>query len=434
MDASGALLWLGAGLLAGAVLAWALGRARVARLESDLENERRAAGEKLGLLEQAERQLREAFQSLSAEALRQNNQSFLDLARASLGEFQKGAQADLEARHKAVGDLVKPVQESLQKVDAKLQGLEQARVNAYATLSEQVRSMAESQRLLQSETTNLVRALRTPAVRGRWGEIQLRRVVEMAGMLDHCDFFEQETAAREEGLLRPDLRIRLPGGKNVIVDAKVPLEAYLDAAEAGDDPAREARLRDHARQVRDHMVQLGGKAYWRQFEPAPEFVVMFLPGENLFSAALQQEPALIEFGVEQRVIPASPITLIALLRAVAYGWQQERVARAAGEIGRLGQDLFGRLRVLAGHFENLRNHLDKAVGAFNQAVGSLESRVLVAARRFRDLGVQAEEDLPEIPPVETAARALQAEDLVSLPEPEAAADTAAVEAEKEPVA
>jgi DNA recombination protein RmuC len=378
------------------------------RIAAELDGERRSAAEKLGVIADAQRLLRDAFQSLSAEALRQNNQSFLELARASLGEYQNAAVAELEHRRLAIGELVKPVRESLEKVDSQLRIVEQARIDAYASLREQVSSLASTQQQLQNETAKLVQALRSPAVRGRWGEIQLRRVVEIAGMLDHCDFFEQQSVSTEDGRLRPDLLVKLPGGRNVVVDAKAPLGAYLEALEAPDEASREQKLRDHARQVRDHMQKLGAKSYAEQFEPAPEFVVMFLPGEAFFAAALQVDPALIEFGVDKRVIPASPTTLIALLRAVAYGWRQEKLAENAQVISELGRELYTRVRALAEHFGRLGGYLDKAVSAYNDALGSMERRVLVTARRLKETGVGGSEDLPVLDAVERTTRELGA--------------------------
>jgi DNA recombination protein RmuC len=407
------------GLALGAGLGWLAARARLARLETELAHERQGTGEKLALVAGAERTLKDAFQALSAEALRSNNQSFLDLARAVFGELQRTAAGDLETRRQAVDELVRPLRESLEKVDAKLQAVEKERAGAYAALTEQVQALALGQQRLQGETASLVRALRAPAVRGTWGEIQLKRVVEMAGMLDHCDFHEQPTVATDAGRLRPDLLVRLPGGRNIVVDAKVPLAAYLDALEAADDGARAANLQAHARQVREHMTKLGAKAYWDQFQPTPELVVMFLPGEAFFSAALEQDPALIEYGVDKRVVVASPTTLIALLRAVAYGWQQERITENARQIWSLGQSLYDRIRVMAGHFEALRRALDNATDAYNRAVRSLETRVLVAARRFKDLGAGTQDDIPVPDLVDRAAREPQLDQLALRPEEEA---------------
>jgi DNA recombination protein RmuC len=387
-----------------------------ARAESALESERKASDEKVELVTRAGEDLRNAFNALAADALKSNNLSFLTLAKESLQRFQSEARGDLEIRQKAVADLVGPVRESLNKVDAQIQQMEVARGDAYGELRAQVQSLIATQKDLQSQTGNLVRALRTPNVRGRWGEIQLRRVVEIAGMLSYCDFAEQETITTESGRLRPDLVVKLPGGKNVVVDAKTPLQAFLDAFETSDEEARRACLANHARQVRDHMKVLSGKNYWEQFDATPEFVVMFLPGETFFSAALEQDPGLIEQGVLQRVIPASPTTLIALLKAINYGWNQEKLARNAQQISALGKELHDRLRLLAGHIASVGTGLDRAVESYNKAVGSLESRVLVSARKFSELGASVAEDIPELEPIETTARALSFEWDDDLPE------------------
>lgn len=377
-----------------------------ARLESTLESERKTSNEKVELVTHAGEELRNAFKAMASDALKNNNLSFLQIAQETLKRFQSEAQGDLQARQKAVADMVAPVHESLNKVDAQIRQMEVARGQAYGDLHAQVQSLITTQKELQSETGNLVRALRTPNVRGRWGEIQLRRVVEIAGMLSYCDFAEQETVNTDSGRLRPDLVVKLPGGKNVVVDAKTPLQAFLDSFETNDEKARLACLADHARQVRDHMKILAGKNYWEQFESTPEFVVMFLPGETFFSAALEQDSSLIEHGVLNRVIPASPTTLIALLKAVNYGWNQEKLARNAQQISALGKELHDRLRNLAGHITSVGANLDRAVDAYNKAIGSMENRVLVSARKFGELGASVAEDIPELEPIETSARAL----------------------------
>lgn len=377
-------------------------------LETTLLKERQAMKEKLALLDEASQKMETAFKSLSSECLKSNNQQFLDLAKATLDKYQSEAKGDLEQRQKAVEVIVAPLKENLDKYAQQVQAMETARQQAYGSLSQYLETMAATEQRLQLETGNLVKALRAPQVRGRWGELTLRRVAELAGMSEHCDFMEQESVSTEDGWLRPDMIVRLPNKKEVVIDSKAPLQAYLDSLECPTEEDRKVKLREHARQIQTHMQKLSSKSYWDQFPQAPEFVVLFLPGENFFSAALEQNPGLIEAGVNQRIILSTPTTLITLLRAVAYGWRQEALAENAQAISDLGKTLYERLAKLAFHFGEVGKSLDKSIQAYNEAAGSLESRVLVAARRFRELGISSKAVVPELRPQEKTARNLQA--------------------------
>jgi DNA recombination protein RmuC len=366
--------------------------AEKAELEARAAVATQATTEKLELLRETQEQMKTAFQALASEALNSNNQAFLDLARTTMT----------------------PVRESLGRFDEQVREVEKSRAGAYAGLTKQVEALLGEQVRLRAETGNLVKALRAPQVRGRWGEIQLRRVVEMAGMVNYCDFVEQEQVEGEDGLFRPDMIVKLPNGRAIVVDSKVSLSAYLEALDAPDEGARVERLKAHAGQVRNHLMRLGGKRYWSRLPQTPEFVVAFLPAETFFSAALEQDPSLIEFGVDQKVILATPTTLIALLKSVAYGWQQQTLADSAEAISRLGKELFERLCKFGDHFSGVGKNLRRAVDCYNEAAGSLEARVLVSARKFQELGGPSSAELKPAYPVEATTRGLQSAELGAL--------------------
>jgi DNA recombination protein RmuC len=384
------LVFLFVGLVIGGCAVWLALRARVGALQAELDHERRAAASQAV----ARDQLETTVKALSAD-------------------LQKDAREDLESRQRAVERMITPLKESLEKVTAGIQELERGRSAASGALGAQIRDLVEAQARLQSETANLSSAMRATGVRGRWGEVQLRRVVELAGMVSYCDFVEQRTFSTEERLLRPDLVVRLPGGRNIVIDAKAPFDAYIQASNAATEEAKSHHLGVHARTLREHVARLSAKAYWEPFEPTPGFVVLFIPAEPLFHAALEHDPGLIEDAAQQGVLLTSPASLIALLRSVAEGWRQEKVAESARVVSELGKQLYERLGTLAGHVARLGKGLDNAVSAYNDAIGSLESRVLVTARQFPDLGIAAAKEIAELEPVQHSVRAPQAAELVS---------------------
>lgn len=383
-----------------------------AAAETLLESERTLAKEKAAMLEEMTARLTDSFKALSARALSENNQSFIHLAGETFARFVAAAKNDFENREKAVRDVIQPVADALEKYDRQVRVMENAREKAYGELTQQMMSLSQTQNALHRETGRLVTALRAPHVRGRWGEITLRRVVEVAGMQNRCDFLEQQADPGRDGNTRPDMIIRLPGERNIIVDAKVPLMAYLDSLEEENRDRVDEMLARHAGHVRAHVRQLALKEYWRRFQPAPEFVILFMPGENFFSAALSKDAGLIEDAAEKGVILATPTTLISLLKAVAYGWKQENAAENARIVSQLGNELYGRLATMVGHFNSLGSDLEKCVATYNKAVGSLERRVLPSARKFEDLGVVLGEKtaIPRLSPVDNKPRTLDTED------------------------
>jgi len=389
---------------------------QLAREQTAREKEASAAEERLVASRKLGEELKEQFEALSRQALDKNSKSFLDLANTQIKQIVEAAEARESKQKVEMKRLVDPLKESLKGVTEHLDSLEKERVTAYTSLTEQVKSLSEAQVQIQKEAANLVTALRKPTVRGRWGEFHLKRVVELAGLVEHCDFVEQENVQTDGGRLRPDLIVHLAGGRNIVVDAKTPLDAYLNAIESEDPERREAFIKQHLRQVRDHVKQLSSKLYHDQFKLAPDMVILFLPGESILYEASHADPTLLEFAIENRVLIATPMTLIALLHGVATGWRQDSIAENAQEISHLGQELYERIVTYAEHFEKVGTRLNSAVSSYNKAVGSLESRVLVSARRFKEMGSASSQEITELNRVDNAVRDIQSADLKSLPD------------------
>ncbi len=374
------------------------------RLEIELEQEQTLFQEKMDSLEEARLHLKDSFTALSHHALRDNNEQFLKLATENLKQHQLQAEAGLQRKEQAIETLVKPIQNALEKTEKQIAAMEKERVDAYSSLREHLRHMAENQNTLQLETRNLVQALRRPEVRGQWGELTLKRLVELAGMVEHCDFFEQEHHNNGEATMRPDMIVRMPENREIIIDAKTPLDAYLSAVEAKNDEERNNFLKHHARKVRERVRELSSKAYWSQFKHTPDFVVLFIPGDQFLSSALQQDSALLENALSNKVILATPTSIVALLRAIAYGWRQLSVAENSEKIRDLAEDMYKRLSIFTEHLARLGKNLNNSVTAYNQAVGSLERQVLPGARKFTELGIQSKKELNVLSPVEVSAR------------------------------
>lgn len=384
-------------------------RDQKSRLEVSLDMEKQQASEHRQTHEATIQEMTKTFSALSGEALKSNSESFLKLAQDKLQQFQSHAQKDLEHREKSVENLVKPIKEALDKTEQQMRQMENDRKEAYGSLTKHIENMSQTQQLLQSETRNLVQALRRPEVRGQWGEITLKRLVELAGMVEHCDFYEQEHTQTDDGAIRPDMIVRLPAGREIVVDVKTPLDAYISAIEAKDDEQREKELVRHVRNVRNRVRELASKSYWSQFKNSPDFVVLFIPGDQFLSAALERDHSLLEEALKQKVILATPTSLVALLRAIAYGWRQEALTENADKIRSLGEDLYKRLATFGEHLNKLGKNLGSSVDSFNKTVGSLERQVIPGARKLHDLGIQSSKQLDTPEPIEKSVRSLEKE-------------------------
>lgn len=385
-------------------------------LQVTLDMERKAAAEKQAAVEAARSQLTDTFTALSSQALKHNSEEFLKLAQENLKQFQIKAQGDLTEKEKAIENLVKPIKETLEKTEKQIRLMEHERKEAYGALTQHLHSMAQTQQALQGETRNLVKALSRPEVRGQWGELTLRRLAELAGMVEHCDFFEQEHTQTETGAQRPDMIVRMPGSREIVVDVKTPLDAYLRAIEASDDDTRSKELERHTRNIRERIRELASKAYWNQFKHSPEFVVLFIPGDQFLSSALDQDHSILENAMQQKVILATPTSLVALLRAIAYGWRQEALTENAEYIRQIGEELYGRLSTFAEHLSKLGKSLAGSVQHYNKAVGSFDSRIVPSAKKFAEMGVSANKEVDRVEQIETTTRSLEPSTEVKEPE------------------
>ena len=413
------LIAAGVGLCAALITGLAVylrAQQRIARLQEQnatlqvtLDMERQAAQDKQVALEAARTQLTETFSALSSQTLKHNTEEFLKLAQENLKQFQIQAQSDLTEKEKAIENLVKPIKETLEKTEKQIRLMEHERKEAYGALTQHLHSMAQTQQALQGETRNLVKALSRPEVRGQWGELTLRRLTELAGMVEHCDFFEQEHTQTEAGAQRPDMIVRMPGSREIVVDVKTPLDAYLRAMEATDDETKARELEKHTKNIRERIRELSSKAYWNQFKHSPEFVVLFIPGEQFLSSALAQDHNLLENAMQQKVILATPTSLVALLRAIAYGWRQEALTENAELIRQIGAELYGRLTTFADHLNRLGKSLAGSVQHYNKAVGSIDSRILPSAKKFTEMGISAKSDVDDVEQIESTTRSLESQ-------------------------